>query len=79
MNSDQLDLFEAELSRLPWRGQSPRALTKIGLGLFSRREPQKDDSFFIDPDQLELFPAAITRRGSLPAPLLLPLPPRAAF
>ena len=78
MNSDQLDLFEAELSRLPWRGQSPRALTKVQKGLFSRREPQKDDNFFIDPDQTDLFLAAITRRPP-GAPTLLPLLRRAAF
>ena len=75
MNSSQLDLFEAELSRLPWRGQSPRALTRVQKGLFSRREPQKNERFFVDQNQIDMFPAAITGppwkyRG---APLLVSL------
>ena len=50
----QLDLWQADLDDLPWQGQSPRALTRIAKALFLRRKPQKDDSFFADPDQLEL-------------------------
>ena len=56
----QLDLWQAELDGLPWGGQSPRVLTRSYKSLFLRREPQKDDCFFVDPEQLELFPAAIT-------------------
>jgi len=75
MNSTQLDLWEAELQALPWRGQSPRALTKCQKALFLRREPQNDDGFFTDTAQLDLFRAAKKRpRGISPgAPLLVPL------
>jgi len=69
----QLDLWEAEIAALPWRGHSPRGLTKASKALFLRREPEKDDRFFVDPNQCELFPEAI--RGSrryAGAPLLLP-------
>ncbi len=61
MNSTQLDMWEAELDALPWRGQSPRRLTKIQKSLFLRREPQKDDRFFVDPNQIDLFLAARPR------------------
>jgi len=58
MNSDQLDLWEGEVARLPWRGRSPRDLTRVQIALFLRREPQKNERFFVDPEQLELFPVA---------------------
>lgn len=76
MNSSQLDLELTDVRvRIPWGGQSPRALTKINMSLFSRREPQKDDSFFIDPNQYDLFRAAIKGRPQYGgAPSLLPLP-----
>ena len=75
MNSTQLDLWQEELDALPWQGQSPRVLTKGRLALFLRREPQKDDSFFADPGQFDLFLAAIRgRRRYGGAPSLLPLP-----
>jgi len=64
----ELDLFPGE----PWNGRSPRGLTRVGLGLFLRREPQKDACDGIAEGQLEMFPAAI--RGSRQyagAPLLL--------
>ena len=72
--SDQLDLFEKELSRLPWRGRSPRSLTRGSKALFLRREPQKDASFVIGPEQLELFHVAKARPREISpgAPLLLP-------
>ena len=75
MNSDQLDLWQSEVAALPWGGQSPRALTKVGLGLFSRHKPPKDERFFSDPCQLELFSEGV---GGPPvryrgAPLLLSL------
>jgi len=61
----------------PWDGVSPRALTRAAKALFFRREPQKDDSFFVDPDQSDLFPAAIKRPpASQGAPSLLRLPKR---
>jgi len=62
MNSEQLDLWQAELDALPWQGRSPgemaRVLTEERIALFLRREPQKDDRFFVDPNQLEMWPAA---------------------
>ncbi len=58
MNSSQLDLWESELVALPWRGQSPRALTRCRKALFSRQEPPKSVSEFVDIDQLELWPPA---------------------
>jgi len=75
MTSVQLDLFEDEVAVLPWRGQSPRVLTRGAKLLFLRRKPQKDERFFVGPDQLDLFHAAI--RGPhvySGAPSLLPLP-----
>ena len=68
----QYDLFPEEVGRLPWGGRSPRGLTRGANLLYLRREPQKDERFFVDPEQTDLFPAAIT--GPLQyegAPLLL--------
>ena len=74
MNSRQLDLWEDEVARLPWRGKSPRRLTRPNKLVFLRREPQKDDSFFVDPNQLEMFPEAIKELPQYGgAPSLLPL------
>ena len=53
--SDQLDLFELEVAALPWRGVSPRALTKGARSLFFSQEAQKADRFFVDADQVDLF------------------------
>ncbi len=50
----QLDLWEDDVRKMPWRGISPRELTKSRLALFLRREPQKACAIWIDPDQLEL-------------------------
>jgi len=73
----QLDLWAREVARLPWNGQSPRSLTRVNKSLFLRREPQKDDCFFVDPDQYDLFRAAIPGRPQYGgAPTLLPLRPR---
>ena len=76
MISDQLNLrLEDPRVRIPWGGISPRDLTRSRLALFSRQEPQKDDRFFVDPDQYDLFLAAITGRHRYGgAPSLLPLP-----
>ena len=69
-----LELGDAKL-RIPWGGRAPRELTKIRKTLFLRREPQKDDRFFVDPGQYDLFLAAIRgRRQYGGAPSLLPLP-----
>ena len=74
----QLDLWQHQLDEaadLPWGGRSPRALTRVQLSVFLRREPQKDDRFFVDLDQLDLFHAAKKRPPRYEgAPSLLPLP-----
>jgi len=74
----QLDLWEAQLALLPWRGISPRELTRSRKALFLRREPQKPERFFVDPEQLDLLPAAIKRPSPVwgGVPSLLPLPRR---
>ncbi len=58
----QLDLWQEELDALPWGGRSPRAvawsgegLTRVRIALFLRREPQKDDCGFLDPDQVDMW------------------------
>ena len=74
MISSQLEL-SLSMERLPWEGKSPRSLTRGAIALFLRREPQKDDRFFVDPDQYDLFLAAITGRPRYGgAPTLVPLP-----
>ena len=69
------DQYSLDLRVLgPWGGQSPRALTRAAKALFLRREPQKDDSFFVDPNQYDLFLAVIPGRFRYGgAPLLVPL------
>ena len=80
MKIKQLDLWEAEVSRIPWYPEGPRALTRASKALFLRREPQKDDRFFVDPFQYDLFLAAIKgRRRYGGAPSLLPLPRKRRF
>ncbi len=54
--STQLDLWTGEIDRVPWAGRSPRELTRGRKFLFSRREPQKSVSDFVDTAQLELWP-----------------------
>jgi len=72
----QYDLF-LEVAVLPWGGRSPRDLTKARISLFLRREPQKDERFFVDPDQIDMFRR---RQKKSPqyggSPTLLPLPRR---
>jgi len=70
----ELALGDAQV-QVPWGGQSPRELTRVGIGLFSKRERGEDDRFFVDPRQVDLFRAAM--KGSPEyrgAPSLLPLP-----
>ena len=75
MNSDQFELWPSEVARLPWGGQSPRGLTRGAKVLYLRREPGKDDRFFADVDQYDLFRAAITGRHRYGgAPTVTPLP-----
>ena len=72
----QLDLELSDIRvRIPWSGESPRSLTRVQIALFLKRERQKDDCFFVDPDQLDLFlEATVGPLGYRGAPLLLPLP-----
>jgi len=53
----QLDLWPAWVGRLPWGGQSPRALTRGAEVLFLRREPQKDARSAVDIFQVDMFSA----------------------
>ena len=73
MNSTQLELGLGDVrSRVPWNGVPPRALTKAAKALFLRREPLKDDDFFIDVHQLSLFEVVQQGPRDLPgAPLLV--------
>ena len=71
----QLDLWEVEVSQMPWRGVSPRELTRSRKALFLRREPQKHERFFVDPDQGDLFVGGRKEpRHYAGASLLLPFP-----
>jgi len=54
MNALQLDLFR-DVDALPWQGRSPRVLTRASRALFLRRKPQKDERFFVDPAQTDMF------------------------
>jgi len=71
----EMDLFPGE----PWGGRSPRGLTRVGLGLFSKRERQGHE-VEKDPAQLDAWglPTKATQRKRAPeqssgAPPLLPL------
>jgi len=61
MNSTQLDLWQADLERSPWGGKSPRGLTRGHILFILKPKAEKDDCFFVDPDQLDLWP--ITHRA----------------
>jgi len=56
MTSEQLDLWQRQRDEEPWRGQSPRALTRAYKRFIFKPEAQKDDRFFVDPLQIDLFP-----------------------
>ncbi len=56
--SVQLELPFSEWQGEPWAGRSPRTLTRGYLGLFLRREPEQHASFFVDPNQIDMWPAA---------------------
>ncbi len=68
----ELDLFAG----VPWRGRSPRALTRAFYSLSLQPELLGHEVFF-DPEQLELWPAdrphrkKSLRRSSAGASLLL--------
>jgi len=68
----ELDLFRGE----PWKGLSPRALTRGYLGVIFKARAVESASDFVDPLQLDLFPRRRQRLKykSRTAPTLLPLP-----
>jgi len=74
----ELDLFPG----VPWGGRSPRSLTRVGSGLFSRQEPPGHE-VEMDPAQLELIPGGkvairdLVLPPAVGAPSLLPLRHRA--
>ena len=47
----ELQLFPGE----PWGGRSPRALTRARSGFIFKPQGVKDERFFVDPLQLDLF------------------------
>ncbi len=73
---EQLSLFEGELalSRIPWEGRSPRALTRVGLSPIFKAQAEKSVSDFVSADQLELeLTGSEGPRVYAGAPLLVPL------
>ena len=75
MIGSQLDFWQEELDALPWSGRSPRALTRVGLGLIFKARAAEGERFFADPNQCGLFAVArkkAVRETSRTAPLLLP-------
>ncbi len=76
---EQLELFEGGLTvvRIPWEGRSPRALTRVGLGITLKAQAAKSVSDFVRTGQYDLWLAAEEGppiyRG---APCLLPMPRR---
>ena len=49
-------VFEGEeLRRIPWGGRSPRALTRVALGLTLKAQAVKSVSDFVDPEQFDLW------------------------
>ena len=57
----QFDLWDGsglaglDLGRLPWRGMSPRGLTRVAAGLILKAQAAKSVSEFVDPAQYDLF------------------------
>ena len=72
MNSAQLDLWEAELSALPWRGVRPRVLTRGSKVSIFKAQAVERTTDFVDADQLPLFPELVKKapREYRGAPLL---------
>ena len=70
----ELELFPGE----PWGGRSPRALTSARLRFIFKPEAQEHERFFVDPRQVEIWPAGerLVRRTSPSASTLIPLPRR---
>ncbi len=74
---EQLELFEGGpvSSRIPWGGRSPRALTRVALGLILKAQAAKSIGVTADPGQFEIWPerskGGPLYEGSAP---LLPLP-----
>ena len=78
MKGSQLDFWQEELDALPWSGRSPRALTRGHLSFIFKARAAKDERFFVDPGQGDLFAVAYkkSRRRFSPAAPLLVDPPR---
>ncbi len=56
MISTQLELaFDDVRRRIPWGGTYSRVLTRGSRLVFLRREPQKDDRYFVDPNQVDMW------------------------
>ena len=60
--SDQLDLWDGtcvlgmDLSMLPWRGRSPRGLTRVALGIILKAQAGEERSnLYVDEDQIVLW------------------------
>jgi len=49
----------------PWDGLSPRVLTKGFIPLFSRQKPPRHE-VYLDPDQLDLWPEAVSHTDIIP-------------
>ena len=71
----ELDLFAGQ----PWRGRSPRGLTRVRIALFFRQEPPSH-AVYLDPAQLDFWrrrskatPSKKAPSKQLGAPSLLPL------
>ncbi len=80
--SDQLFLqgFETPVveCRVPWKGLSPRVLTRSYERFTLKAQAEKSVSDFVDPEQYDLFDTRHNRglRVYSGAPSLLPLPRR---
>ena len=60
MNSCQLTMHAVLFEGEAWLGRSPRALTRVGLGLILQPRGVKSVSDFVDPAQYDMFPADST-------------------
>ena len=77
----QLSFSGVLFKGVAWEGRSPRVLTRHRLSFIFNQRGQEDGCFFVDPDQLLIWPVEnkplqdSSWRGPT-APTLLPLPRR---